>query len=320
MTYLQNKYTNTYFRIINNARNRIEFDSYTENHHIIPRSLCGSDSNENLVRLSAREHLICHLLLIRMVEGVYREKMIFAANMMCNASSSKHLGQRIKSRQYSLIKSELSKIQRERMLNSSPERKAKFSKHMLGKHHSDETKDKIRVGNTNKKVSQETKDKISLSNKGRSLSEDHKKKLSISSTNRVCSDETREKISKANIGKTISVKTREKMSKAKIGTQVSKETREKMSKAKLGTKQSKDQIEKKTQSLIERYKDQSLRDKIGNKVSLAKKGKPNGTKGLVRSEETKAKQSAARKLYWENKKRDLEISKSLNLTHDFQDV
>ena len=42
------------------------FNGYTENHHIIPKSLGGTDDKENLVELSAREHFICHLLLTKM--------------------------------------------------------------------------------------------------------------------------------------------------------------------------------------------------------------------------------------------------------------
>lgn len=40
-------------------------EQYTEEHHIIPRCLGGSDNKENLVSLTAREHLIAHKLLCR---------------------------------------------------------------------------------------------------------------------------------------------------------------------------------------------------------------------------------------------------------------
>ena len=47
-------------------------------HHIIPRSLGGVDSQDNLVLLSPREHYVCHLLLVKMTEGAARSKMVFA--------------------------------------------------------------------------------------------------------------------------------------------------------------------------------------------------------------------------------------------------
>jgi hypothetical protein len=38
---------------------------YYEKHHIIPRSLGGSNDNENLIKLTAREHYFAHLLLAK---------------------------------------------------------------------------------------------------------------------------------------------------------------------------------------------------------------------------------------------------------------
>lgn len=40
-----------------------KLDFYTEKHHIIPRSLGGGNNHENLVLLTAREHLLTHRLL-----------------------------------------------------------------------------------------------------------------------------------------------------------------------------------------------------------------------------------------------------------------
>lgn len=70
MTYsfLDNKYSRWYYAIIANARCRIT-NGYTETHHIIPKSLGGTDSAENLLVLTAREHFICHWLLTKMVEN-----------------------------------------------------------------------------------------------------------------------------------------------------------------------------------------------------------------------------------------------------------
>lgn len=40
--------------------------TYYELHHIVPRSMGGSDDSDNLVLLTGREHFICHLILARM--------------------------------------------------------------------------------------------------------------------------------------------------------------------------------------------------------------------------------------------------------------
>jgi|AntAceMinimDraft_17_1070374.scaffolds.fasta_scaffold21956_3 hypothetical protein len=59
---------------------------YTEKHHIIPRSLNGTNEDDNIVKLTAREHFICHYLLTKMYRKMSYEwfKMAFAFNMMCN--------------------------------------------------------------------------------------------------------------------------------------------------------------------------------------------------------------------------------------------
>jgi hypothetical protein len=79
MEYIQNKYAKTYFRIIDRAQYRI-LTGYTERHHIIPRSLGGTDDPTNIVVLSAREHYICHLLLTKMFSHDRdKAKMVSAA-------------------------------------------------------------------------------------------------------------------------------------------------------------------------------------------------------------------------------------------------
>lgn len=62
------KYTEWYYRIIY-QRQKVKYDGYTENHHILPRCLGGTDEPSNLVELSAREHFICHLLLTKMIDN-----------------------------------------------------------------------------------------------------------------------------------------------------------------------------------------------------------------------------------------------------------
>ena len=79
--YLQNKYTRIYFLIIERAKSRT-LDSYTESHHIIPKSLGGNDSENNLVNLTSKEHFIVHRLLTKMTEGEAKRKMCYAMKIM----------------------------------------------------------------------------------------------------------------------------------------------------------------------------------------------------------------------------------------------
>ena len=79
MIFIDNKYTKWYHAIVQNANLRILPDgTYVESHHIIPRSLGGNNSKENLVKLTAREHFVCHLLLTKMVTGPAQYQMLSA--------------------------------------------------------------------------------------------------------------------------------------------------------------------------------------------------------------------------------------------------
>jgi hypothetical protein len=65
MKCLENKYTKWYFSLIEKRKSNVP-TGYIELHHITPKSLGGQDENKNLVKLTAREHFICHLLLVKM--------------------------------------------------------------------------------------------------------------------------------------------------------------------------------------------------------------------------------------------------------------
>ena len=77
----ENKYTKYYMLLTTRAKGRV-LTEYTERHHIIPQSLGGSNDKDNLVDLTAREHFICHWLLIKMTEGEHRGKMLYALQGM----------------------------------------------------------------------------------------------------------------------------------------------------------------------------------------------------------------------------------------------
>lgn len=76
------KYRVWYAAICDRARSRAIPSTYTEVHHVKPRSLGGSDDQVNLVRLTYREHLICHMLLVRMTTGPDQRKMKKALGAM----------------------------------------------------------------------------------------------------------------------------------------------------------------------------------------------------------------------------------------------
>jgi hypothetical protein len=100
--FIPNKYTVLYYRIIENAQiqNRRKYKGdYFEKHHIIPKSIGGTNEKLNLVLLTFREHFVCHRLLVKMTEGMNKTKMNFALYSMCRRKMKKH-----SSRQYELAK------------------------------------------------------------------------------------------------------------------------------------------------------------------------------------------------------------------------
>lgn len=70
-----------YNNIVTRAKSRT-LEGYKEKHHIIPKCVGGTNLKENLVPLTAREHFICHRLLVR----IYPEsqKLKYALWAMCN--------------------------------------------------------------------------------------------------------------------------------------------------------------------------------------------------------------------------------------------
>ena len=61
-------YKSIYDNLITKAKNRILWVLYYEKHHIIPKSMEGSNDIENIVSLTAKEHIIAHHLLAKIRE------------------------------------------------------------------------------------------------------------------------------------------------------------------------------------------------------------------------------------------------------------
>ena len=80
-------YQRIYNQLIERAKNRVlEKGIYSERHHIVPRCIGGSDSPENLVSLTAREHFIAHWLLARQYPENY--KLAYAIWAMVNQTNN----------------------------------------------------------------------------------------------------------------------------------------------------------------------------------------------------------------------------------------
>lgn len=138
MIFIDNKYTRIYYSIIERAKLRsLPKNVYTETHHIIPKSLGGNNSLENLVILTAREHFICHRLLVKMTNSNYKNKMVYALWIMLKGNKEQQRLKNINSTEYERIKKEYAEV--------------------------------VRKTKSRKKLSEETKKKISEAKKGKPL-------------------------------------------------------------------------------------------------------------------------------------------------------
>jgi hypothetical protein len=90
------KYHTWHDAIIERARAREAQGMKVEGdrHHVVPKSLGGSDDRSNIVKLTYREHFLIHWLLIKITEGKARAKMRHALfRMMSAKESGKRRGQ-----------------------------------------------------------------------------------------------------------------------------------------------------------------------------------------------------------------------------------
>jgi hypothetical protein len=184
-------YGSIYNALITKAQARATVDGYKERHHIVPRSLGGSDDKLNLVELTAREHFIAHVLLAKLYGG----NMWFAVLAMVGKANRKEIY--AKGRMYEVAKKENSKIR---------------SQLMTGTILPYEVREKIKtslMSNTNASGFRtiETRENISNALCGRKLSILHAKKVRLnaignkSMTGQSHSDETRTKMSASQIGR-----------------------------------------------------------------------------------------------------------------------
>lgn len=202
--FIKNKYYSWYTSIIEKARLR-QSAGYVEKHHIIPQSLGGTNSKDNIVNLSAREHFICHWLLTKCV-SLQVEKMKYALWLMMNMKND-HQSERYKinSHTYALLK--------ERLVST-------FSKQQTGRIMSEETKRKIsetrkrKIAEGSLKVN-ENKEKYKLiaeKKKGKLLSEDTKQKISNGNTGKIRSEEQKQFLSNLYKGSVRRIEVKEKIS------------------------------------------------------------------------------------------------------------
>lgn len=116
-----------------------DYGEYVEHHHITPRSLGGTDEDENIVKLTAREHFICHWLLVKMYNkgSLERKKMLCAFWKMRQSPTNTHK-RYLNSRAYEKLRIEFSISMKDFQTNEKNSQFGKkwFTNYETGESHS----------------------------------------------------------------------------------------------------------------------------------------------------------------------------------------
>lgn len=145
--------------IIDRAKNRI-IDSYTEKHHIVPKCMGGNNKNINIVKLTAKEHWLIHLLLIEIYPD--NNKLKIAIRKMMMKSNNQNRDYVISGKQFERLRKMVSEAHSKLLTG----RKLKPFTDEHKKNLSNSMKGRVNP-NKGKKLSDETKIKIGIRSKGR---------------------------------------------------------------------------------------------------------------------------------------------------------
>ena len=168
-------YKKTYDGLIQKRRDNpiSRKDCYCERHHIVPKAEGGSDDEDNLINLTAREHYIAHLLLAK----IYDDYKMFAAIHCMMNGCFKRKQFKYNSRLFASSRERWARKHSE-LLKSRPIPPGRLeglrkawrtpSRRMKGKHHTQAAKDRIRA----KKLGTTWKQKVPYS-------DEHRRKLAL---------------------------------------------------------------------------------------------------------------------------------------------
>jgi hypothetical protein len=186
-------YQRIYDQICQRAKSQLEerkqlkkSGEYFEGHHIIPQALGGYGKSkdwdhENIAPLTAREHFLCHWLLVELYPK--NKKLIYAFSMMCSSHNSdnryKPSSRIIEYSKIKISKSLIgSKLSDEHKAKISFSSKGKHSNHVFTEEHRKKLGDK-KKGNTfnrGRKHTDENKKKMGNGMRGKKRSEESKKR------------------------------------------------------------------------------------------------------------------------------------------------
>lgn len=176
-------YIRIYNNIIQKAMSRVVLEeTYYEKHHIEPKCISRNNNADNLVKLTAKEHFICHKLLCKIYKNTEHEaKLLHALLGMCRSWYSKYH----KRARYNKITAATYETLRNRLYGKEGLLKGANSP-IYGRKHSKESielmREKVKLSwlsgsrksvNYRKPHSEETKLKMSLYRKNKKVGKDN---------------------------------------------------------------------------------------------------------------------------------------------------
>lgn len=167
--FCNNKYLKWYEKLTSKSA----YADYTEKHHIVPKSII---PNNNVIALTARQHYVAHLLLIKCVNPIYRKKMVYAITAMKMRTAK---GIKFNSRIFEKLKIEANLYR---------------SLSLTGRKHSAEAIEKIKAKRALQVISDETRKKMSAARKGRKNTPEQIEKTRRANLGSKRSDETKRRL------------------------------------------------------------------------------------------------------------------------------
>lgn len=150
---------NRYLKFIDSLKGQT-VDGYCEVHHIVPKSLGGTNNKDNLIKLTARQHYVAHWILARALGGS-------AARAFFMMSNFGRYG-KVNSKTYGIARKEYSE-EVKKQLAIKPNI-CKFTP---------EHREKLRQAKLGKKLSAEHRANVGKARIGIPLSDEHKRKISM---------------------------------------------------------------------------------------------------------------------------------------------
>lgn len=132
-------YERIYSEFISNRKKKEKYlTGYFESHHIVPRSLGGSDEKENIIKLTASDHYFSHIILGKIYGGPMVFALFFMSEIKCRSAYGYDPGRH----RYERAKLKMSAAAK---IRSTGEGNSFY-----GKSHSEETKKRISKKKTGK--------------------------------------------------------------------------------------------------------------------------------------------------------------------------